>query len=301
MKVVIAGGTGFIGRYLVDRYLQMGKQVYVVTRNPSKVDLGVGVGWNSTELNAVINESELLINLAGKSVDCRYTKANKAAIYRSRLETTQLLGEVIKKCGKPPELWINSSTATIYRDARDRPMDERTGELGTGFSVDVATQWEKTFFEFNLPKTRQVALRTAIVLGKTGGALPEYQRLALRGVGGKHGDGQQRISFVHIHDVFEAIQFIRDRHQLEGVFNVSAPTSATNEEFLKQVRKCLDIRVGLPIPKTVLEVGAFLLGTETELLLKSRWVFPKRLTDLGFQFRYPTSQEALRALLQETG
>jgi uncharacterized protein (TIGR01777 family) len=163
-KIVLAGGTGFVGKYLKTKFIELGYDVKIISRQNNSIP------WtDSDSILEAIENSEMLINLAGKSVDCRYNKKNKEEILKSRTETTQLLGEILLKCKNPPELWINSSTATIYRHAQDRPMTESTGEIGSGFSVGVATQWEKVFFDFKLSKTRQVALRMAIVLGKDGG------------------------------------------------------------------------------------------------------------------------------------
>ncbi len=297
MKVVIAGGTGFIGNYLANRYHQMGKEVIIVSRKPALNTRYKTIPWKDHELQTALEGAELLINLAGKSVNCRYTQSNQKAILQSRMETTQQLGDVIDQCITPPLLWINSSTATIYRNAEDRPMTEVDGEIGHGFSVDIATHWEKVFFEFGFPKTRQVALRIAIVLGNKGGAFPAYSRLAKWGLGGKHGSGNQRFSFVHIHDVFEAIQFIKDRGNLSGVFNVSAPNPSNNRTWMAAIREKLHMPFGLPMPKWILEIAAFLTRTETELLLKSRWVVPHRLSKQGFSFRYPTIETAIDHLL----
>lgn len=301
MKIVIAGGTGLIGRYLVDRYLQMGKEVVIISRKPGKSSRFKTVLWSDNKgVKSALESSEMLINLAGKSVDCRYHRKNREIILSSRLETTQKLGSIIQQCKNPPSLWVNSSTATIYRHAEDRPMTEKEGDIGSGFSVDVATKWEQCFFGFNLKSTRQVALRTAIVLSNEGGALVPYSMLARFGLGGKQGNGKQRFSFVHIHDVFEAIQFIKDRSDLTGVFNLSAPESPTNATFMEMLRQQVNVPVGLPATKFMLEIAAFFHRTETELLLKSRWVYPERLTELSFRFRYPSLQLALNDLIPST-
>ena len=239
----------------------------------------------------------MLINLAGKSVNCRYHSKNKEAILQSRVETTEILGYALQKCENPPPLWINSSTATIYRHSEDRPMTEEEGELGTGFSVNVAKEWERVFFNFPLPNTRQIALRTAIVLGPGGGVLTPYKNLVKFGLGGIHGPGTQMFSWIHIEDLFNIILFSRDHEHLSGVFNCSSPNPVTNRVLMQTFRNQLNRKVGLPAPKWMLEIGTFFMRTETELVLKSRWVVPDLLEKEGFKFTYPTLDLALEHCL----
>jgi uncharacterized protein (TIGR01777 family) len=202
-KVILAGGTGFIGRYLEDKFNNLGYEVKIISRQDGHIS------WNNKAgIVEAMENSEMLINLAGKSVDCRYNTKNKEEILRSRTETTRTLGQALLECGNPPQLWINSSTATIYRHAEDRPMTEESGEIGSGFSVDVAKEWEHSFFSFNLPKTRQVALRIAIVLGENGGVMTPFKNLVKFGLGGVQGSGNQIFSWIHIEDLFERINFI---------------------------------------------------------------------------------------------
>lgn len=291
-KIVIAGGTGFVGSYCADRFRADGYDVVIISRQPGHVN------WSDeTGIISALEGAELLLNLAGKSVDCRYHEKNKAAIFASRLDTTRALGEAIQKCEKPPPLWINSSTATIYRHAEDRPMTEATGEIGKGFSVNVATAWEKSFFESDLAATRRVALRVAIVLGSTGGAFGPYKALARFGLGGPHAGGRQMFSWIHIEDLYRIIRYVMDHDELEGVYNASAPNPVTNAEFMKILRTKLGMPVGLPAPRWMLEMGAFLIRTETELLLKSRWVIPEKLLQSGFSFSYPTLDVAVDDIL----
>ncbi len=238
-----------------------------------------------------------MINLAGKSVNCRYDEKNRNEILQSRISATQTLGHSILKCNHPPELWINSSTATIYRHAEDRPMTEVGGEIGKGFSVDVATKWEEAFFAFQLPKTRQVALRMAIVLGKVGGALMPYLNLVKFGLGGHHGNGNQMFSWIHIDDVLHVILFIQKNKNLNGVYNCSSPNPVTNRVLMQTLRKKLNMPIGLPSPKWLLEMGAVVIKTETELALKSRWVVPEKLLKAGYKFKFPQIEDALNDIL----
>lgn len=293
-KIVLAGGTGFIGQYLERTYTNQGYIVHIISRQPGQVS------WNDEQaMIGALEGAEMVINLAGKSVNCRYNEKNKREIYESRTKTTEALGKAIEKCQKPPQLWINSSTATIYRHAEDRPMTESTGELGTGFSVDVGKAWEDAFFQFKLPKTRQIALRLAIVLGADGGVMEPYVNLVRFGLGGKQGEGKQMFSWIHIEDVCRIIKFLKERKDLKGIFNASAPNPVTNKELMEQLRKAMDRSIGLPAPEWMLGMGALVIGTETELILKSRWVLPERLEKAGFRFHYDRLDRALWQILQE--
>jgi uncharacterized protein len=292
-KIVLAGGTGFVGNYLRDQFTQLGYEIIIISRNRECVQ------WNNEAgMIQALENAELVINLAGKSVNCRYTEKNKQEILKSRTETTEKLGKAILKCKNPPELWINSSTATIYRHAQDRPMTEKMGEIGSGFSVDVAKQWEESFFRFRLSKTRQAALRMAIVLGKEGGVFPVLANLVKFGLGGKQGSGLQKFSWIHIDDLFQLILFIQKKKNLTGVFNCSAPNPVDNSTLMCSLRSSMKIPIGLPSPKWLLEVGSIFIQTETELVLKSRWVLPERIVGEGFNFKYPLLKDALDKILK---
>jgi uncharacterized protein len=291
-KVILAGGTGFIGQYFEKQFKELGYDVKHISRQPQHIS------WNDKA--AIIDALEggaLLINLAGKSVNCRYNEYNKKEIMNSRLETTKILGESVLSCKNPPQLWINSSTATIYRHAEDRPMTEANGEIGSGFSVDVATNWEKTFYSFSLPKTRQIALRIAIVLGKDGGVMTPYINLVKFGLGGIQGSGNQMFSWIHVEDLFKIVLFLKERENLNGTFNCSAPEPVSNREFMKKMRKAMNIPIGLPAPKWLLEIGSVMIRTETELVLKSRWVLPERLESEGYRFTFNTLDKTLQDIL----
>lgn len=292
-KVVLAGGTGFIGTFLEDKFKDLGYEVHIISRQKQHIS------WRDQEgIIAAINHADLLINLAGKSVDCRYNEKNKQEIMNSRTETTSVLGKAIENCSSPPPLWINSSTATIYRHAEDRPMTEENGEIGSGFSVEVAQAWEQAFFSFQLPNTRQVALRIAIVLGPDGGVMTPFINLARFGLGGVQGPGNQRFSWIHIEDIFGIIMFLKEREDLSGVFNCSSPHPVTNREFMAELRRTMNIKLGLPSPKWLLEIGAVVIKTETELILKSRWVIPDRLERSGYPFKYMKIDQALSHILE---
>lgn len=292
-KVVLAGGTGFIGEYFNQQFKLLGYDVEVISRSTH-------ISWDDEAgIIKALDGGEMLINLAGKSVNCRYNNKNKHEILNSRLTTTRILGDAMKSCTNPPPLWINSSTATIYRHAEDHAMTEANGEIGSGFSVDVATEWEKAFYDYetSLSNTRFVALRTAIVLGENGGVMTPYKNLTKFGLGGIQGKGNQMFSWIHVSDMFNIVRFIQNNKELTGVFNCSAPNPVTNRELMKLFRDKMNMPIGLPAPKWLLGLGAVFIGTETELVLKSRWVIPERLEQAGFKFAFPTLEETLEDIL----
>jgi uncharacterized protein (TIGR01777 family) len=291
-KIIIAGGTGFVGKYLAGQFCNLGYGVIIISRQEQHVK------WSDTKgIIHALENSAMLINLAGKSVDCRYTRKNKEEILKSRTETTKALGEAILKCNNPPELWINSGTATIYRHAEDRPMTESKGDIGSGFSVDVALKWEQAFFSFQLPKTRQVALRMAIVLGKNGGVMKPFINLVRFGLGGKQGKGNQMFSWIHIEDLFNIILFFQSHKELKGFFNCSSPNPINNKTLMKTFRQVMNVKVGLPSPELLLRIGAVIIRTEPELILKSRWVVPEKLLQAGYTFKYSAVKSALSNIL----
>lgn len=292
-KVVLAGGTGFIGEYFKDKFTELGYEVKIISRQSQYIS------WNDTfGIIEALEGAELLINFAGKSVNCRYNEKNKNEIMNSRIKTTNLLGDSLLACKNPPKIWMNSSTATIYRHAEDRPMTEEKGEIGSGFSVDVAKNWENHLFAFDLPKTRKIALRIAIVLGKEGGVMTPYRNLVKLGLGGAQGTGKQKFSWIHIEDLFQIALFLKDRDDLSGVFNCSAPNPVSNQELMKLLRTKMNVHFGSPSPKWLLEIGAALIRTETELVLKSRWVIPERLEKEGYTFSFDTLNNTLQNILE---
>jgi len=301
-KMIIAGGNGFLGKHLARYFTQLGYQVIILSRKR-----GYRIGmlhWNGRTLGPwteALEGAAVVLNLAGRSVDCRYNIVNQYAIIRSRVDSTKVLGEAIAKCQNPPAVWLNSSTATIYTDTKDEQLanTEADGCIGRGFSERVAQQWEAEFWVAATPHTRRVALRTAIVLGADGGALPVMARLARWGLATPQGDGQQWMSWLHVDDFCRALELLISHPDLEGTFNLCAPQPIRNENFNAQLGQHYQPRWQLPQPKWVLEIGAFLLRTETELILKSRKVVPQRLLENGFTFRFPTCDLALANLLPQ--
>lgn len=314
---VLAGGSGFIGAALLQALEDDGYRVLRIGR------AGPDARWDDRDaVRRAVDGADILINLAGKSVNCRYTDANRDEILRSRVETTRQLREALRDAASPPRLWINASTATIYRYAMDHPQTETSGELGAGFSVDVARAWEAELFEGELPATRRVALRMAIVLGD-GPATAVLTRLARIGLGGTQFDGwwfphrryrgigphptggpapwhrsrgRQKFSWVHIDDVVGAVRFIRDG-DLEGPVNVSAAATSDNRTLMQTLRRLVGAPVGLPAWRFMLEPAMWVLRTEPELVVKSRWVHPQALAAAGYAFQHPELEPALREVL----
>ena len=301
-KIVIAGGSGFLGRALTDYFVKQNKEVVILSRKPgvSQQQHVREVYWDGKTLrgwNHELEGAEALINMSGKSVDCRYTEENKKLIYESRLTSTRVLGTAIRQCKVPPKVWLNSSSATIYRASYDKLMDERTGETGQDFSMDVCKQWEAAFNESITPRTRKVILRTAIVLDPKGGALAPLLKLVKAGLGGKMGDGKQYFSWIHIQDFCKVIDWLINR-PATGVYNVCSPQPLCNTDFMKLLRHSLNVPFGLPLPVSLLKFGAQLIRTETELVLKSRKVYPQRLLDEEFVFEFPDLKAAIENLCQ---
>ncbi|MFC8302809.1 TIGR01777 family oxidoreductase [Specibacter sp. NPDC057265] len=285
--VVIAGASGFLGAHFSREFAAAGWTVKTVGRT------GHAVWGDTAAITQLLEGSDLLLNLAGKSVSCRYTPANRAEIFRSRLETTAELGRALAHCAHPPADWFNASTGTIYRDARDRPQGEDDGEPGSGFSVQVAQQWERTLAAAPTGGTRKIPLRITIVLGSGGGVMRPFNNLARLGLGGRMGDGGQKFSWVHVLDVFRAILFLHENKNITGPVNVAAPQVVSNAQLMAAVRAANRAPLGLPTPAWLLRLGAVLIRTETELVLKSRWVRAGKLENAGFHWTFPTLGAAL--------
>jgi uncharacterized protein len=313
LRIVIPGGSGQVGQMLARHFHAQGHAVTVLSRAPmpaSKARPWRVVSWDDAAGSPWISElegSDVVINLAGRSVNCRYTTKNRREIYASRIRTTQILGEVIAGLRNSPRVWLNASTATIYRHALDRPMNEATGELGGGepgapetwnFSIEVARDWERTFFATPTPRTRKVAMRSAITLSPDRGSVFEVLlNLVRRGLGGHQGSGAQFVSWIHDADFVRAVDWLIAREDFDGVVNIASPNPLPNREFMRAFREAWGMRVGLPASAWMIEAGCFLMRTESELVLKSRRVVPTRLLESGFQFQFPEWLAAARDLV----
>jgi uncharacterized protein len=299
-KIILAGGSGFLGQVLATRLAAY--DFIILCRNP-KADSGNirYIKWDGKTLGdwqKEIDNSLAIINLTGRSVDCRYNEHNRKEILESRINATAVLGKAIQQSNHPPALWINAASATIYRYATDRPMDELTGEYGDGFSVNVCREWEDIFNSIATTQTRKVVLRISMVLGEHGGVLPVLQKLVKSGLGGKQGKGNQYISWIHEADFADCIRWVIDHKEIKGTYNCAAPHPIPNAEFMQLMRKVCNMPFGLPATEWMLELGAWFIRTETELVLKSRRVIPAKLESSGFRFKYPTAEEALTDLIK---
>lgn len=312
-RIVIAGGTGQLGALLARTYHARGHEVVVLTRAPDAHE----VPWTLATWDGVtqgpwrerIDGADVVINLAGRSVDCRYTEANRRAILGSRVDSTLAIGESIATAHDPPGLWLQASTATIYGHRYEEPNDETAGWIGQNatagydpswsFSVKVGRAWEEALYTHETPHTRRVALRSAMVMSPDPGGVFDVMRgLVARGLGGTLGDGRQYVSWIHDVDFVRAIDWILGREHLAGPINLAAPGPVPNAEFMRAFRQAWGIGWGLPARPWMLEIGAWFLRTETELLLKSRRVVPGALLEDGFAFEWPEWPAAVEELCQ---
>jgi hypothetical protein len=316
LRIVLPGGSGQVGRMLAQSFQERGHHVTVLTRGPYTAPWQT-VHWDGEQIGPWIETLEgadVCINLAGRSVNCRYHAENRWKIYASRIRTTRLLNGVIAGLDHPPRVWLNASTATIYRHALGRPMDEATGELGGheliskrrrapetwDFSIGVAKDWEAAFFETQTPRTRKVAMRSAIVLSPVpGSTFATFLNLVRIGLGGTQGNGRQFVSWIHEADFARAVEFLIDREDLAGPVNIAAPHPLPNREFMETLRDAWGMPNGLPVPWPLLEIGTFLMRTESELVLKSRRVVPRRLLEAGFEFQFSQWPEAADDLVRQ--
>jgi uncharacterized protein len=304
MKIVIPGGSGQVGTILARAFHRDGHEVVVLSRRPDERPWRV-VAWDAATLGPWQREIDgcgVVINLTGRSVNCRYTPANRQAIRQSRVLSTRLVGQAIRASARPPRVWLQASTATIYAHRYDEPNDESSGILGGDepnapdawrFSIDVARAWERAFEEARTDRTRKVALRSAMTLSPdAGGVFATLLGLTRCGLGGRAGDGRQFMSWVHDADFVAAIRWLIARDDVDGVVNVAAPRPLPNADFMRILREASGVAVGLPASRWMLEIGAVFLRTETELILKSRRVVPGRLLEHGFRFSYPDWHDA---------
>ena len=309
MKIVLPGGSGLLGHLLARAFALDGHEIVILSRRSASSPWRI-VEWDGASLGAWTREIEgadLVINLAGRSVNCRYTPQNRDEIMTSRIASTSVLGQAIAAATRPPAVWLQSSTATIYAHRYDASNDETTGIVGGPepdapsawrFSIDVATAWERVFDEAKTPRTRRVALRTAIVMSPArGGAFDVLLGLVRRGLGGTNGDGRQFVSWIHEDDFVQAVQWIAAQENVSGVVNLASPNPLPNADFMRAIREAWGTRLGLPSPASLLEIGAFFLRTETELVLKSRRVVPRRLLEADFVFNWPNWPVAARDLV----
>jgi uncharacterized protein (TIGR01777 family) len=304
--LLLAGGSGFLGQALAKHFIGLGWEVVVLTRSPQTNRAAREVRWDAETLGAWAGELEgaaAVVNLTGRTVDCRYNAKNRHDIIASRVNSTRVIGQAIAQCAQPPPVWLNASSATIYRHTFGPAWDESgtdfaaTPEVKDAFSLEVIHAWERALNEAETPRTRKLALRTTMVLGRAHNSVfPVLRRLARLGLGGRMGSGEQFVSWLHETDFLRAVEFLIAHEELIGPVNLAAPNPVPNRELMRAFRELVGMPIGLPATVWMLEVGAFFLRTETELILKSRRVVPGRLLKAGFEFRFPELRAALAEL-----
>jgi uncharacterized protein (TIGR01777 family) len=305
-RILLAGGSGFLGQLLAEHLSRLDWEPIVLTRTPRDNAHAKELAWDAKSLgpwHQALEDAEAVINLTGRSVNCRYTAGNRRAIMDSRVESTRVIGEAIARCAKPPRIWLNASTATLYEHTFGPAHDETSNAFNAtldakdAFSVSVGRAWEQALSDVPTPHTRKVALRISIVFGTVpGGVFRILRRLTKFGLGGRMGSGRQFVSWIHELDFCRAIEWILSQPAMNGPVNLASPHPVTNAEMMRMFREVCGTPVGVPAAKWMLELGAIVLRTETELLLKSRRVVPGRLLACGFQFQYATMAEALADL-----
>ncbi len=310
MKIIIPGGSGQVGTILARAFQKDGHEVVILSRKAEKSDWRI-VQWDAETLGDWAREFEnadAIINLAGRSVNCRYTPENRRRILESRVKSTRIVGEAITRAANPPRVWLQASTATIYAHRFDQPNDELSGIIGGheadapdtwNFSIDVAKAWEQTANTSETSRTRKVLLRSAMTMSPDReGIFDALLALVRRGLGGTSGDGRQYISWIHDADFVNAIYYLIEHEELSGAVNLAAPNPLPNRDFMRILREAWGAKIGLPATELMLEIGAFFLQTETELVLKSRRVVPARLLESGLEFEFPNWENAARDLCQ---
>ncbi|MCE9519946.1 MAG: TIGR01777 family oxidoreductase [Verrucomicrobia bacterium] len=305
-RIILAGGSGFLGQALAKHYLSLGWEPVILTRSPRRHGIVCEVAWDAGSPGDWMQELEgagAVVNLTGRTVNCRYTAANRKQMMDSRVNSTRILGKAIAQCSQPPPVWLNSSSATLYRHTFGPAWDETgtdfsaTPEVNDAFSVEVIRAWERELEDSMTPLTRKIALRTTIVLGHGDNSVfPVLCRLARLGLGGRMGSGKQFVSWLHQSDFCRAVEWLINNENISGPVNLAAPHPLSNAEMMRLFRELVRAPFGLPATKWMLEIGAFFLRTETELILKSRRVIPGKLLADGFEFRFPTMRDALQDL-----
>jgi uncharacterized protein (TIGR01777 family) len=316
LRIVIPGGSGQVGRMLAQFFQLSGHHVTVLTRGPYTAPWQT-VHWDGLQLGPwveALEGADVCIHLSGRSINCRSTTRNRRELYDSRIGPTLLLHRAFATLVNPPRLWMNASTATIYRHALDRDMDEATGELGGNelisrhrrapakwnWTIQLVKAWESAFFSTPTPHTRKIAMRTSLVFSPTpGNVFAVLSNLVRAGLGGTQGNGRQYVSWMHEADYARALEFLIGHEEVDGPVNLAAPNPLPNREFMADLREAWERPNGLPAPSLLLAIGTFFLRSETELILKSRRVVPGRLLGAGFEFDFPTWPEAAQDLVRQ--
>lgn len=299
-KIVITGGSGFLGKSLSRHLSSNGYKVVIVSRHcPVKSGPWIHKNWdgiNNGDWSNELEDAYAVVNLAGRSVDCRKTPRNCAEILDSRVNSVKALGKAFERLSSPPKVWIQMSTAHIYGDPPTELCTEDS-PFGEGLAPIVGEAWEKAYKEHVPNSVRQVILRTSFVIGNSGGAFPKLKALAKYGLGGRAGNGKQGISWIHEKDMNELMQQCIEDNRYNGTYVATAPEPVSYAAFMKSLRNALRSSIGLPAPAWLIRLGAkFILRTDPELILLGRYCKSTRLEEEGFRFKFPNINEALKDL-----
>ena len=292
MRIIIAGGTGLIGSYLKNKFEEAGNTVEIISRQNGFI------AWEHNQLVSSLENSDVLINLSGRSINCRHNTVNQAQILNSRVESTRMLGTALKECSKPPTLWINASASAIYSHSEKIQHTENSQNFAHDFLAKVVETWEKTFNDAQVPGVRQVTLRTSVVLDPQDGAFKPLLLLSRLGLGGQVGNGKQFFSWIHIHDYSRIVQFIINNQEIVGIVNCASPLPVSNADLMRAFRKSVNMKIGIPAPKFLVKIAAIFIGTEPSLILDSTNIYPEKLIKAGFEFKFDSIDKAIFNLVK---
>lgn len=301
-KIVLAGGTGFLGQIIIERFKGKTEEIVVLSRSSKTQQDNVRtVVWdakNAGDWTKELSGTDVLINLTGKSINCRHNEANKKELLSSRIDATEILGKAIEACEQAPKLWINASAAALYI-AGSKPNTENDSRFGNGFLEEMCIRWEESFLKSKCPQTRKIIMRITLILGKSGGVFPVLMDLTKKGLGGKAGSGKQMMSWMHENDFLNAINwFIRNENAI-GVYNMSSPEPISNKDFMTLLRKNTNALFGLPAPAFAIRLASVFIQTEPGLVLNSVHVLPQKLLDNGFHFEFAKAENAIASLCKK--
>ena len=300
-KILIAGGSGFLGQVLIRHFTELKDEVFILTRGQGGERNGVKyLHWDGKTVDSwaeALEGADVLINLSGRTVNCRYNRKNKEEILNSRILSTRVLGEAVKACKEPVKVWLNASSATIYEESFHQANDEASGKIGKGFSVNICQKWEDEFNKANVPGVRKVCLRTSMVIGRGGPFLELMTKIVKFRLGGRQGSGEQFVSWLHEKDFTDIVEFLIQKSDAEGEYNLAAPEPLRNKNMMQLLREACGVKIGLPALTPMVHLGAFLMRTEAELPLKSRNVIPGRLLEAGYKFSFSNMEDALKDLI----
>lgn len=301
-KLILAGGSGFLGKALSDYFQSSFDDIVILSRKPpltsGKIRYVVWDGINQGAWVKELNGAELIINLSGRSINCRFNETNKKEILESRIQSTRVIGEAIQSLTHPPKVWINFSASAFYQNAKNGPHDEYSQEEGSGFMNEVCKQWEQTFNSFQLKHTRQIIVRISMVLGKSGGVLPTLLPLVKFGLGGSAGSGAQMVSWIHLDDLCKLIEWLYMHPETNGVYHAASPNPVSNKVMMSAMRKAFGMPIGIPAPSAAVKLGAFLIGKEASLVLDSVNIIPRKALSGGFTFQFPFISDSFKNLIE---